>query len=174
MTTTCPSSSYNKIEQQQRAQSQRSNVGTSRDSGSRLWTLSLVVLSAFFHTVDSYVSQVPSGQWSWSSKSNIPTKLQAHAKDVGSTKELVMSTIDYSIPAIDRYVRLPESFVPSSSSTSDSYFEMKARGPAPSGPEPFGLVGDDIKPLSDFVKEMVQSENPVLTMAASHFFDQVI
>jgi hypothetical protein len=50
---------------------------------------------------------------------------------------------------------------------------MTARGPSPDGPEPFGLVAKELQPLSDYVKELIVSENPVLTMAASHFFDQV-
>jgi geranylgeranyl pyrophosphate synthase len=48
----------------------------------------------------------------------------------------------------------------------------RANGPAPDGPEPFGMVANELQPLSDYVKELVKSENPVLTMAASHFFDQ--
>lgn len=34
------------------------------------------------------------------------------------------------------------------------------------------MVANELQPLSDYVKELVKSENPVLTMAASHFFDQ--
>jgi geranylgeranyl pyrophosphate synthase len=52
-----------------------------------------------------------------------------------------------------------------------SYF-MSAKGPTPPGPDPFSLVSEELKPLSDYVKEMVVSENPVLTMAASHFFEK--
>ena len=51
---------------------------------------------------------------------------------------------------------------------------MTAKGPVPVGPEPFGMVSDELQPLSDYVKELVVSENPVLTMAASHFFEKVI
>ena len=69
-------------------------------------------------------------------------------------------------PAIDKYVRLPQQgFV------TDGYF-MSAKGPAPGGPEPFGLVSSELEPLSNYVKDLVASENPVLTMAAGHFFDQ--
>ena len=50
---------------------------------------------------------------------------------------------------------------------------MTAKGPVPLGPEPFGLVSDELQSLSDYVKELVVSENPVLTMAASHFFEKV-
>lgn len=32
------------------------------------------------------------------------------------------------------------------------------------------MVSDELQPLSDYVRELVESENPVLTMAATHFF----
>lgn len=67
-------------------------------------------------------------------------------------------------PAVDKFASLPIKI-------ETGYF-MTARGPIPEGPEPFGLVADELQPLSDYVKELVVSENPVLTMAASHFFDQ--
>ena len=70
-------------------------------------------------------------------------------------------------PAVDKFLSLPPLAEPAS-----PYF-MTAKGPAPQGPEPFSLVADELQPLSDYVKELVKSENPVLTMAASHFFDQV-
>lgn len=70
-------------------------------------------------------------------------------------------------PAIDKFVRLP------TGPNIDPYF-MTAKGPVPLGPEPFGMVGDELQPLSDYVKDLVASENPVLTMAASHFFEKVI
>jgi len=69
-------------------------------------------------------------------------------------------------PAIDKFERLP--LAP----FQDPLF-MTAKGPAPEGPDPFKYVADELNPLSDFVKDLMVSENPVLTMAASHFFDQV-
>eukprot|EP01031_Cornospumella_fuschlensis_P034962 gene34962-42339_t len=69
-------------------------------------------------------------------------------------------------PAVDKFVRLP-----TDSHTPPRYI-ITARGPAPLGPEPFSLVADELSPLSDYVKELVVSENAVLTMAASHFFEQ--
>lgn len=83
---------------------------------------------------------------------------------MGATK------VDYSTPAIDRYVRLPPSLI---TPISGDVYVIKAKGPVPDGPEPFKLVADELKPLSDYVKELVVSENPVLTMAASHFFEKV-
>jgi hypothetical protein len=71
-------------------------------------------------------------------------------------------------PAVDKFLRIP----PKPKSDKDIYF-MTAKGPSPDGPDPFGLVQEELKPLSDYVKELVLSENPVLTMAASHFFEQV-
>ena len=72
-------------------------------------------------------------------------------------------------PAVDKFVRQPS--VPREQA--DMPYFMTAKGPTPDGPEPFGLVSDELQPLSDYVKELVVSENPVLTMAAQHFFDQV-
>lgn len=69
-------------------------------------------------------------------------------------------------PAIDKYVRFPTVDI------QEKYF-LTAKGPAPNSRDPFALVAEDLQPLSDYVKELVSSENPVLTMAASHFFDQV-
>ena len=70
-------------------------------------------------------------------------------------------------PAVDKFIRLP-----SNSGNGKELYFMTAKGPSPEGPEPFGLVSDELKPLSDYVKELVVSENPVLTMAASHFFEK--
>ena len=64
-------------------------------------------------------------------------------------------------PAVDKYVRLPSSEAPTS-----PYF-MTAKGPVPSGPDPFGYVAAELQPLSDYVKELMVSENPVLTMAGT-------
>jgi hypothetical protein len=78
---------------------------------------------------------------------------------------MIMPPADLT-PAVDKFVRLPPD------SKSDSYF-MTAKGPVPNGPEPFAMVANELQPLSDYVKELVVSENPVLTMASQHFFDQV-
>jgi hypothetical protein len=71
-------------------------------------------------------------------------------------------------PAVDKFPR-----VPTISTTHEDKYLITAKGPVPEGPEPFGLVADDLQPLADYVKELVVSENPVLTMAASHFFEKV-
>lgn len=72
-------------------------------------------------------------------------------------------------PAVDKFVRLPAG----PRKESDTPYFLTAKGPVPAGPDPFALVSEELQPLSDYVKELVKSENPVLTMAASHFFDQV-
>ena len=74
-------------------------------------------------------------------------------------------------PAVDKFVRLPESDAAKVKSTEG--YTISAKGPVPDGPDPFKFVANELSPLSEFVKEMVVSENPVLTMAASHFFEKV-
>ena len=86
-----------------------------------------------------------------------------------STVRRYASQLKYAdlTPAVDKFPRVPEIL-----SSSSQYF-ITAKGPVPEGPEPFGLVAEDLQPLSDYVRELVVSENPVLTMAASHFFEKV-
>jgi hypothetical protein len=50
---------------------------------------------------------------------------------------------------------------------------LSATDRSPDGPDPFHLVHEELKSLSEYVREVVASENDVLTMAASHFFQQV-
>lgn len=71
-------------------------------------------------------------------------------------------------PAVDKYARLPGT---------GSHLEAEGRilkhdSPKPNSIDPFKLVEKDLQPLSQYVKELVESENPVLTMAASHFFEK--
>ena len=49
-------------------------------------------------------------------------------------------------PAVDKFAKLPPQDILQT-------YHLRARGPAPPGPEPFGLVKKDIQPLSDYVKE---------------------
>jgi hypothetical protein len=74
-------------------------------------------------------------------------------------------------PAVDKFVRFPEGNA-ASVERMDS-IKMKHNGPVPNGPDPFKFVAGELSPLSDFVKDMLASENPVLSMAASHFFEKV-
>ena len=82
-----------------------------------------------------------------------------------STVDSIMPPADLT-PAVDKYERLPLG-------ERQETYSMSAKGKGPDGPDPFKLVANELSPLSDFVKDLVVSENPVLTMAASHFFDQV-
>lgn len=70
-------------------------------------------------------------------------------------------------PAVDKFLRMPDHSIHGLDKNSHW---LSATGPAPPGADPFQLVNDELKSLSDYVKELVVSENPVLTMAASHFF----
>lgn len=70
-------------------------------------------------------------------------------------------------PAVDKFAKFP------SKELLQTSYSLTAKGPSPPGPDPFTLVADELQPLSDYVRELVVSENPVLTMAASHFFDKV-
>ena len=75
-------------------------------------------------------------------------------------------------PAVDKFPSLPI-LIQSKSDSSSPLASITTRGPVPEGPEPFSFVASEVQPLADYVKELVKSENPVLTMAASHFFEQV-
>jgi hypothetical protein len=66
-------------------------------------------------------------------------------------------------PAIDKYPSQPINGV-------EQIDNMRIH---PIGPDPFKLVAHELEPLSTYIKAQVASENPVLTMAASHFFDKV-
>lgn len=77
-------------------------------------------------------------------------------------------------PAVDKYVRLPSGdFYKNYPTQTFGASWMTRKSSPPSGPDPFQIVHDELKPLSDYVKELLASENPVLTMAATHFFQQV-
>jgi len=39
-------------------------------------------------------------------------------------------------------------------------------------PEPFKLVEGELQPFSDSISELVSSDQPVLSMAAKHFFEK--
>jgi len=91
--------------------------------------------------------------------------------------QLLVSVVPYTAPmppadltpAVDKFLRMPDH---ATYELEKSKYCLTSRGPAPPGADPFQLVNDELKSLSDYVKELVVSENPVLTMAASHFFQQ--
>ena len=68
-------------------------------------------------------------------------------------------------PAVDKYPRIPTNVV--------TQRLRLAAGSKPVGPDPFKLVAAELQPLSVYIKSLLVSENPVLTMAATHFFDKV-
>jgi geranylgeranyl pyrophosphate synthase len=39
-------------------------------------------------------------------------------------------------------------------------------------PDPFAMVEDEIQPFSDSIKELVSTDQPILSMAAKHFFEK--
>lgn len=118
-------------------------------------------VALFGALLSTYSFQTPA---SFSRISNLPQFPLRRLTPIQSSYA-VMPPADLT-PAVDKYDRLP------TGPRTDVYF-MTAKGPSPPGPDPFNLVAAELQPLSDYVKELVVSENPVLTMAATHFFDQV-
>ncbi len=93
----------------------------------------------------------------------------------------VLSKLDFK-PAVDVYAKFPE---PASSTphhhdeneltlltTSPPAITLTMDGAAPNNVDPFALVKKDLAPFSDSIKELVETENPVLTAAAKHFFEK--
>jgi hypothetical protein len=89
------------------------------------------------------------------------------SRKASSIKAVVFHQFADLTPAVDKFARLP------THGLNDGNYVLSYKGPSPAGPEPFGLVADELQPLSDYIRELVVSENPVLTMAATHFFDKV-
>lgn len=54
------------------------------------------------------------------------------------------------------------------------YRDRPAPREPPPGPDPFAIVAKELESVSTYVKKIVANENPVLTMAASHFFEKVM
>lgn len=50
--------------------------------------------------------------------------------------------------------------------------DLNVEGKAPYAADPFNLVSKDLSPFTDNIKELVESEHPVLSMAAKHFFEK--
>jgi|Transcript_6813 geranylgeranyl pyrophosphate synthase len=68
-------------------------------------------------------------------------------------------------PAVEKFATVP------SETDLESDMPMRATGPKPEGPDPFQLVANDLQSLSQYVSELMSSENPILTQAATLFFD---
>mmetsp|Transcript_36586 Transcript_36586/g.53734 ORF Transcript_36586/g.53734 Transcript_36586/m.53734 type:complete len:561 (+) Transcript_36586:117-1799(+) len=51
-------------------------------------------------------------------------------------------------------------------------FDSKSQRDINKLPDPFKLVESELKPFSDSIKELVSSDQPILSMAAKHFFEK--
>lgn len=100
------------------------------------------------------------------SQSRTDSRPSSHSKLHGTMSTVLPPAADLT-PAIDKFVKFPSSDIQTAN------YLLTSKSPPPSKIDAFALVADDLQPLSDYVKELVVSENPVLTMAASHFFQQV-
>jgi len=67
-----------------------------------------------------------------------------------------------------RFSSLPEKLLLNAS----SYYHMSEISPPPFDIDPFVLVRQDLVPFTDNIQELVQTDHPVLSMAAKHFFSQ--
>ena len=99
----------------------------------------------------------------------------------------VLSKLDFK-PAVDVYAKFPDppSTTAAAATTAMPHDEltlltttpappaiiMSMDGPPPNNVDPFQLVKKDLAPFSDSIKELVETENPVLTAAAKHFFEK--
>lgn len=74
--------------------------------------------------------------------------------------------------SIDRYDTTPEMDIRhlEASLSPGSHVIDLARGPPIA--DPFAMVADELTPFSDNIRELVATENPVLSTAASHFFEK--
>ncbi len=61
-----------------------------------------------------------------------------------------------------------------SSNEMNSQFDITINSRIPDGPDPFDLVSEDIDPMSDYIKGILDNEDPILSSAAKYFFDKVI
>jgi len=74
-------------------------------------------------------------------------------------------------PAYKRYTNLPTVLLEESSCNDESCI-ISENLPAPYEIDPFSMVGQDLVPFSDNIKELVDTDHPVLSMAAKHFFEK--
>lgn len=71
-------------------------------------------------------------------------------------------------PGVDKYPIVPPA------TFSSSQLAINRQIGDNSHVDPFSLVSHDLLPLTDHIQDLLQSENFILTQAASHFFKQVI
>mmetsp|Transcript_24654 Transcript_24654/g.51205 ORF Transcript_24654/g.51205 Transcript_24654/m.51205 type:complete len:531 (+) Transcript_24654:233-1825(+) len=51
-------------------------------------------------------------------------------------------------------------------------YDLRSKGQMEQLPEPFKLVEGELQPFSDSIAELVSSDQPILSMAAKHFFEK--
>lgn len=54
----------------------------------------------------------------------------------------------------------------------NSFAELGGRTPIETLPDPFKMVEKELQPFSDSIKELVSTDQPILSMAAKHFFEK--
>ncbi|CAM9622745.1 unnamed protein product, partial [Discosporangium mesarthrocarpum] len=81
-------------------------------------------------------------------------------------RSTVISNLDLK-PAYSIFDTLP----PLEPCVSDSV-QVDANSPQPFAVDPFKLVRDDLSPFTDTIQDLVDTDSPVLSMAAKHFFEK--
>ncbi|KAG5179248.1 isoprenoid synthase domain-containing protein [Tribonema minus] len=107
-----------------------------------------------------------------SSSSLCSTRLQHRCRSTRSAatvrRSTVVATLDLK-PAFSVYATLPVG----SRAQSEEGVELDASKPAPfPSIDAFEMVKEDLAPFTDSIKELVDTQHPVLSMAAKHFFER--
>lgn len=78
------------------------------------------------------------------------------------------------VPAIDVYAKVPPKGKGENRKlrSTDNPVSRWVESQDMSGPDPFKLVSAELAPFSDNIKELVETDHPVLSKAAKHFFEQ--
>ncbi len=115
-----------------------------------------------------------------------PSRTAGRRSSIPALQAGVLSKLDFK-PAVDLYAKFPDSPSTTAAATAGvtngeptlltttpqpPAIIMSMDGPAPNNVDPFHLVKKDLAPFSDSIKELVETENPVLTAAAKHFFEK--
>ncbi|CAM9897211.1 unnamed protein product [Ascophyllum nodosum] len=74
-------------------------------------------------------------------------------------------------PAYRLFDTVPPPSAMEAARTSDAV-DLDVMGKAPYSVDPFALASKDLSPFTDSIKELVESDHPVLSMAARHFFEK--
>mmetsp|Transcript_43817 Transcript_43817/g.137635 ORF Transcript_43817/g.137635 Transcript_43817/m.137635 type:complete len:392 (+) Transcript_43817:176-1351(+) len=81
-----------------------------------------------------------------------------------------MSAVDLT-PAYEVYTTIPQSLAEEEDAASPYQLSTDPKN-APPGPDPFKYVLGDVDPLSNHLKDLVQTEHPVLKMAATQLLSK--